>query len=53
MIGFWGSFVGFVVSIVIVLGVGRWLIRDDRARRKEGKERHEEIVKILKDIAGK
>ena len=53
MIGFWGSFAGLVVSIIIVLGVGRWLIGDDKARRKREQERHEEIIKILKDIANK
>ena len=53
MIGFWGSLAGLIASVIIVLGVGWWLVKDDKAKRAKEERRHEEIIRILKDIANK
>jgi uncharacterized membrane protein YdjX (TVP38/TMEM64 family) len=58
--GFWGSILGLGLSAAVIFLVGWWLVRDDKAKRKEEKERHAELIgainagtKAVKDIGDK
>jgi uncharacterized membrane protein YdjX (TVP38/TMEM64 family) len=44
----WISLTGLILSIVVVYFVGRWLIKDDRAKRKEARDRHKELINAIK-----
>lgn len=48
--GFIASFIGLAVAVVVFLAAGFWLVRDDRARRREEERRHTEVINAIKSL---
>ncbi len=48
--GFINSMPELAIAIIVVIAIGWWLVKDDRARRREEKQRHTELIDIINEV---